>query len=90
MTTQAMYDNGLRCKGKGFNCSGCKNKDDCVEYINTNVKVKPPLGIAPKYVWEVERMNDLKSAIDKYIQAGLEVSIEWTEEYNDLIKKYKS
>ena len=32
MKTQIMYDKGLRCKGKDFNCEGCKDKDRCVEY----------------------------------------------------------
>jgi hypothetical protein len=33
MTTQAMYNEGLRCKGRGFNCKDCKSKDACVEYV---------------------------------------------------------
>ena len=32
MTTQVMYDHGLRCKGKGFNCENCRDKNECIEY----------------------------------------------------------
>jgi len=32
MTTQIMYDKGLRCKGRGFNCEGCRDKNECIEY----------------------------------------------------------
>ena len=32
MTTQAMYDHGLRCKSKGFNCENCRDKNECIEY----------------------------------------------------------
>ena len=37
MTTQKMYDEGLRCKGKGLNCTGCKDKKECVECIETDI-----------------------------------------------------
>lgn len=32
MISKEMYDNGLRCKGKGFNCPTCKDIINCVEY----------------------------------------------------------
>lgn len=33
MITQEMKDMGISCKGKGFNCHGCKYKNECVDYI---------------------------------------------------------
>lgn len=33
MTTKEMYDKGVRCKGAGFNCLGCEDKNNCVESI---------------------------------------------------------
>ena len=32
MTTSKMYNKGLRCKGRGFNCDGCNDKNECIEY----------------------------------------------------------
>ena len=37
MTTKEMYDKGLRCKGRGFNCNGCKDKNLCVEYTDSGL-----------------------------------------------------
>lgn len=91
MTTQSMYDKGLRCRGRGFNCLGCKNKNECIEYINTEFKPqeKPPIGIMPKYIWDLQRINNLREAIDRYCEANIEVPIEWIEEYNSLVRLYK-
>jgi len=38
MTTQIMYDKGLRCKGRGFNCEGCRDKNTHQHY-NLNIKI---------------------------------------------------
>ena len=34
MIIQEMYDKGIRCKGRGFNCNGCKDKNVCIEYTD--------------------------------------------------------
>jgi hypothetical protein len=88
MTTQEMYDNGLRCKGRGFNCPGCKDKFSCVEYVNEGIKPKPPLGIMPRNIWNLKRIDDLNNAINRYYEAGFKVPMEWLEEYNDLIVEH--
>jgi hypothetical protein len=88
MTTQEMYNSGLRCKGRSFNCPGCKDKDECVEYVNENVKPKPPLGIMPRHIWNMKRIENLNDAINRYYEFGLKIPIEWIEEYNDLIVEY--
>lgn len=33
MITQELKDSGYSCRGKGFNCYGCKDKNRCVDYI---------------------------------------------------------
>lgn len=86
MTTQAMYDNGLRCRGKGFNCNVCKDSDECVEYVPIQTYIKPPLGIEPKDIWIKKRFQDLKDAISRYNNASLEIPMEWIDEYNELLK----
>lgn len=87
MTTQAMYNKGLRCRSRGF-CFLCKDTNGCVEYVNTDVKEKPPLGITPKYIWDKQRINDLRDAINRYCLNGYEVPFEWIDEYNYLINLY--
>lgn len=52
--------------------------------------IKPPMGIIPKkYYYEQvkqERFIELCEAIIRYYNAGLQINIEWIEEYNELIK----
>lgn len=48
--------------------------------------IKPPLGIEPKYIWEARRADDLRNAIYRYTNAGVEIPVRWIEEYNELIK----
>lgn len=52
--------------------------------------IKPPLGLIPKefYYEQVnrERFKEVCEVIVRYYNAGLEINIEWIEEYNELIK----
>ena len=50
---------------------------------------KPPIGIIPRYIWELKRIKELKSAIRRFIAAGKEIPIEWINEYNDFCKRYE-
>ena len=34
---------------------------------------KPPIGIIPRYIWELKRIKELKSAIRRFIDAGKEI-----------------
>jgi hypothetical protein len=47
---------------------------------------KPPLGLMPKKHWISRRISDINSAINRYMECGKEVPIEWIEEYNELIE----
>jgi hypothetical protein len=51
--------------------------------------VMPPIGLKPKYVNRVERLNEVRGAIVRYYDAGLKIPIEWIEEYNELIDSTK-
>ncbi|WP_312107590.1 hypothetical protein [Lachnoclostridium sp.] len=73
-----------------------KNKDsDTCQYCGGHKELiskqvnKPPLGIKPKWLHNQIRLNDIIKAIRRYINAGLEIPIEWVEEYNDLNIKYR-
>jgi hypothetical protein len=48
--------------------------------------IKPPLGLMPKKHWIDRRISDINSAINRYMECGKEVPIEWIEEYNELIE----
>lgn len=54
---------------------------------------KPPLGVMPKDIYyqrvELQRLADLCATISRYYDAGLPIRIEWIEEYNELVVKYK-
>ena len=50
---------------------------------------KPPLGIKPKYIHEIQRANELAAAINRYLEHGMREPclIEWTEELAELTKQ---
>lgn len=48
---------------------------------------KPPLGIAPREVWLLQRRNDLIKTIVRYIEAGEEPLIAWLQEAQDLSRE---
>ena len=50
---------------------------------------KPPLGIMTKQVYDEIRFEDLCGAISRYLTRGLEIPLEWIEEYNGLVVKLK-
>jgi len=45
-----------------------------------------PIGLKPKLVKDLERLNEIMGAIARYYDAELEIPIKWIEEYNELIK----
>lgn len=47
--------------------------------------VMPPIGLKPKFVNRLERLNEVRGAIARYYEAELKIPIEWIEEYNELI-----
>lgn len=58
------------------------------DHIPTPYK-KPPLGIMPKRFHDEERFKNLIAAIERYIEAKLQVPLEWIVEYNQLVKEVK-
>jgi hypothetical protein len=43
----------------------------------------------PKYIWDDKRFHELCLAITRYYSEGLEIPIEWIEEYNEYIRNKK-
>lgn len=50
---------------------------------------KPPLGIMPKSIWITARFDEIKSAIQRYMDDNYTIPTEWIEEYNELVKLIK-
>ena len=50
---------------------------------------KPPLGVAPRWIREEQRIAELSEAIVRYAEANKEIPEEWTKEYNELIARNK-
>lgn len=50
----------------------------------------PPIGLMPKYVLtenhnKNERYNEVCGAITRYLEAKLQIPLEWIEEHNELL-----
>ena len=51
--------------------------------IMTNI-IKPPLGLTPRWIRDMERFEEIISAMKRYSQAGMPIPIEWIEEVDEL------
>ena len=49
--------------------------------------IRPPLGLTPRWVHEMERFEEIIAAMKRYSEAGLSVPIEWIEELDELYDK---
>nr|WP_162985123.1 hypothetical protein [Bacillus subtilis] len=50
---------------------------------------KPPLGLTPKWVYDEMRIDEVKSAMYRYLQVDKKIPEEWLEEYNALTETIK-
>lgn len=48
---------------------------------------KPPLGLTPKYIWDEQRFDEIRKAIERYMDDLYPVPLEWIEEYNALAER---
>jgi len=46
---------------------------------------KPPLGLTPRWFLNLQRTREIIAAMDRYVEAGLVIPEEWTDELNELI-----
>ncbi|TGE08761.1 hypothetical protein [Hymenobacter fodinae] len=53
---------------------------------------RPPLGLTPKAVWiaqvNLQRLEDIKAAMARYIEVGRPIPDTWLKEYNHLAFLY--
>lgn len=50
---------------------------------------KPPIGLIPKRFAIEDRYKEVCGAISRYYEAGLQIPVEWIEEYNELVIQIK-
>lgn len=46
--------------------------------------ITPPLGLTPRWIRDMERFEEIISAMKRYSQAGMPIPIEWIEEVDEL------
>ncbi|WP_449600328.1 hypothetical protein [Paenibacillus sp. Marseille-Q9583] len=51
------------------------------------MSAKPPLGLRPRYIAELQREVEIVDAVKRYMDAGYPVPTEWMAEYNELAKR---
>lgn len=75
-----------------YNCEGCTNIENgcmnrCSNYVMVpdQCYVKPSLGITPRFIWNEQRITDIKEAIERRTKAFEEIPVEWINEYNELL-----
>jgi len=69
----------------------------CNKEVSLRIKVRvwkrPPLGLIPKEIYnknnKVTRFNEVCGAISRYYNEGLQIPINWVEEYNELVDNIK-
>lgn len=49
----------------------------------TNI-IKPPIGLTPRWIRDMERFEEIISAMERYSEAGVPIPIEWIEEVDEL------
>lgn len=51
---------------------------------------KPPIGLMPRKIHSINRIVDIKEAIQRYTEANLCIPTEWVEEYNELMEEVRN
>lgn len=47
----------------------------------------PPLGLMPKFIWEQQRLYELKGALARFLDANYPLPQEFVDEFNELVGK---
>ena len=56
------------------------NHDYTCKNYSRPVEEKPPLGLIPQRSWKAMRIDEIKAAIQRYMEADKPIPIEWVEE----------
>jgi hypothetical protein len=76
-------------------CEFCQSPNTCQKSeqcgcrlidLKTNSKVRRlPIGVMPKFIWDEQRLKELREAIQRYADAGEYIPLDWVKEYNNLL-----
>ena len=44
----------------------------------------PPVGLQPRVLFYEDRLKDIKEAIERRLEAGYPIPVDWVIEYNEL------
>lgn len=80
------------CFNQYYNLKDLKNDDLvpelCEAILSGDYKIKkikkPPLGLKPKRIHDLERSVEIREAIERYSKFGKEIPEEWIKEYCEL------
>ena len=48
---------------------------------------KPPLGLIPQKIRDEQRVDEIKAAVYRHMDASYPIPLKWIKEYNKLTKK---
>lgn len=54
-----------------------------------DLQARPPLGLQPRHIWEMQRLEQIGAAIERYTDAQKQVPTEWFAEHEELRTKLK-
>lgn len=57
-----------------------------MEDKNRNIYIKPPLGLNPRWSHDLERVEEILAAMNRYTDANDPTPKEWIEELHDIVK----
>ena len=46
---------------------------------------KPPIGLVPSYIWKEKRVQVIKEAMKRYVDASKIIPMDWWDELNELV-----
>jgi len=60
---------------------------DFIDTLNAGLEKKaekPPIGLRPKTIADMERKKEIRDAINRYLKDGKEIPEKWVDEYNGI------
>jgi hypothetical protein len=73
--------------GTHWRCMVCGNAIQAEQGLmgESSRRERPPLGVIPEFIWKEKRIDDLRGAINRYMDGGYWPLPEWLREMADLV-----